>query len=211
MAERLNLTFYEAVKQLWGRRDHKTALKPKGSLVAEESIWKHKKGTHFTDVLCDRAEVWHLWGAGLFEVRPDSRRPQAKLLSWSVQLQPADSGLFSHLFTLSCLQHFGTSLEVNTRPVQNKSRHTVNEEMKSKCCSFLTLCRLFAQTDSRFGISGMCFSSPPRMDCLDTLYSQARLEPVDPSAGDVWSLKVWLSSATSMLIGSGCWELFLCR
>lgn len=66
-------------------------------------------GTHFTDILCDRAEVWHLRRAGLLEVHPEARCPQTKLLGWSIQLQTVDSELLGLLFMLVILrQTFGT-------------------------------------------------------------------------------------------------------
>lgn len=69
--------------------------------------------------------------------------------------------------------------------------------------SFLTLRKEFAKTDSRFGISGICLSSTPRMDISGSLHSQTRLEPFDPLWG-VGSSKMWLSSLVCMLISSGC-------
>lgn len=62
--------------------------------------------TYLTDVLCNRAEVWHLWGDGLLVVHPDARCPQAELLGGSIQLHVVDNGLHS-------LEHFCTSLEVD--------------------------------------------------------------------------------------------------
>lgn len=48
--------------------------------------------THFTDVLGDGTEVWHLWGAGFFQARPETRCPQSELLGLSIQLQVMTSG-----------------------------------------------------------------------------------------------------------------------
>lgn len=101
-------------------------------ILFRSDVWLHNHhagllhlslGQKFTDVLCNRAEVWHLWGAGLLVVPPDARCPQAELLGGSVQLQTVDSGIFRHLFMLSSLlRHFCTSLEVNMRHVKRQKK-----------------------------------------------------------------------------------------
>lgn len=48
--------------------------------------------THFTDVLGDATEGWHLWCAGIFQGHPDTRCPQYELLGLSIQLQVMSSG-----------------------------------------------------------------------------------------------------------------------
>lgn len=77
---------------------------------------------YLTDVLCNRAEVWHLWGAGVLVAHPDARCPQAELLGGSVQLQTVDSGLLFMLTSL--LLQFCTSLEVK------KGRQALNKEVQ---------------------------------------------------------------------------------
>lgn len=66
--------------------------------------------TNFTDVLCDRAQVWHLRGGWLLVVCSYTRCPQAELLGESIQLQAVDIGLLSHLFILTELQDFPIAL-----------------------------------------------------------------------------------------------------
>lgn len=75
-------------------------------------------------------------------------------------------------------------------------------ELQNKHC-FLTLCKEFAKTDSRFGISGICPSSIPGMDISGTSYSQIRLELVDPFRADSGSSKKWLSSSVCLLRSDG--------
>lgn len=56
--------------------------------------------THFTDVLGDATEDWHLWCAGIFQGRPDTRCPQFELLGLSIQLQVMNS---SELFMFTAV------------------------------------------------------------------------------------------------------------
>lgn len=52
-----------------------------------------KNLTHFTDVLGDGTEIWHLRCAGFFQGRPDTRCPQTELLGLSIQLQVITYGV----------------------------------------------------------------------------------------------------------------------
>lgn len=51
-------------------------------------VWHYTDNrTHLTDILGDGTKVWHLWCAGVFQDRPETRCPQIELLGPSIQLQ----------------------------------------------------------------------------------------------------------------------------
>lgn len=117
----MKLSIYFYFKPYQNETKPKVQLKEgKAQISSTQCATCHIK-TYFTDVLCNRAEVGHLWGAWLLVAHSNARCPQAELLGGSVQLQVVDSGLLRCLFRLtSLLWDFCTSLEVNMRQLKGR-------------------------------------------------------------------------------------------
>lgn len=75
------------------------------------SLWS--LGTHFTDILCYGAQVWHLWGTGLLKFLPEARCPETELLGRNLELRTADFRLLSVMFMITSLRSFRVFLEGN--------------------------------------------------------------------------------------------------